>query len=305
MLNDNLKSYLHLHFIVFIWGFTAVLGALISLNALPLVWFRMTLALGFMFIYICYKKFSLRVRLKTVIGFLFAGLIIALHWLTFFKAIKVSNISITLACLSTGAFFASLLEPILKRRKIIWYEVFFSIIVVVGLGIIFRVEGDYLEGIILGLTSAFLSALFSVVNSNYAKKYNASIISFYEILGGVTFLSIFLLFNHNFNIAFFTISINDWIYLAILSSFCTAYAFIASVKVMKFLSPYTVMLTINLEPIYGIILAVIIFHEKERMKFEFYIGAILILSTVILNGIVKYYKKPNVEIENNDELAVK
>ena len=300
MLNDNLKSYLHLHFIVFIWGFTAILGALITLDALPLVWFRMALAVGFMFLYILYKKYSFKVPTKTLVGFLFAGLIIALHWLTFFKAIKVSNISITLACLSTGALFASFLEPILQKKRIVWYEVFFSIIVVFGLWIIFRVEGHYFEGIILALSSAFLSALFSVVNSNYAKKYNPAIISFYEILGGVGFLSVFMLFTESFNSAFFNISLNDWIYLAILSSVCTAYAFIASVKVMKFLSPYTVMLTINLEPIYGIVLAVIIFEEKEKMSFEFYLGALLILSTVILNGIVKYYIKPKVKIQSNE-----
>lgn len=291
MPNDNIKSYLHLHLIVFIWGFTAVLGALITLDALPLVWYRMSIATVFILLYVGLKRFSLRVPPKILLGFLFAGLIIALHWLTFFKAIKVSNVSVTLACLSTGAFFTSLLEPLLNGRKIIWYEVFFGIIVVLGLGIIFKVEGHYVEGILLALTSAFLSALFSVINSKYAKAYNAAVISFYEILGGVLFLSIYMLFTQGFSVNFFKISASDWLYLAILSSVCTAYAFIASVKVMKFLSPYTVMLTINLEPIYGILLAVIVFEEKEKMSTGFYIGAVIILSTVILNGIVKHFKK--------------
>lgn len=291
MPSDNLKSYLYLHLIVFIWGFTAVLGALISLDALPLVWYRMSIATVFIVLYIWFKKIPYRVPTKVLVGFLFAGLIIALHWLTFFKAIKVSNVSITLACLSTGAFFTSLLEPLLNGRKIIVYEVFFGIIVILGLGIIFKVEGNYLQGILYALSSAFLSALFSVVNSKYAKIYNPSIISFYEIFGGVLFISVYLLFTNSFDASFFKIKLSDWLYLAILSSVCTAYAFIASVKIMKFLSPYTVMLTINLEPIYGIILAVLVFNEKEKMSFEFYIGAIIILSTVILNGIVKYYKK--------------
>ena len=291
MPNDNIKSYLHLHLIVFIWGFTAVLGALITLDALPLVWYRMSIATVFILLYVGLNRFSLRVPPKILLGFLFAGLIIALHWLTFFKAIKVSNVSVTLACLSTGAFFTSLLEPLLNGRKIIWYEVFFGIIVVLGLGIIFKVEGHYVEGILLALTSAFLSALFSVINSKYAKAYNAAVISFYEILGGVLFLSIYMLFTQGFSVNFFKISASDWLYLAILSSVCTAYAFIASVKVMKFLSPYTVMLTINLEPIYGILLAVIVFEEKEKMSTGFYIGAVIILSTVILNGIVKHFKK--------------
>jgi drug/metabolite transporter (DMT)-like permease len=293
MQNVNLKSYLHLHFIVFIWGFTAVIGALISLDAMPLVWYRMVLAIGFILIYMAYKKMSLHVPPKAIIGFLFAGLIIALHWFTFFKAIKVSNISVTLACLSTGAFFTSLLEPLFFGRKVIWYEVLFGLMVVAGLYIIFNVEGDSLYGILLALTSAFLSALFSVINGKYAKEYNPTVISFYELLGGVLFFSVFLWFSSSFTTSFFTVSSSDWFYLAILSSFCTAYAFIASVKVMQHLSPYTVMLTINLEPIYGIILAIIVFQEKEKMSAGFYIGALIILLTVIINGFVKYFKKEN------------
>jgi len=251
----------------------------------------MSLATIFILLFIALKKISLKISLKTLVGFLFAGLIITLHWIAFFQAIKVSNISVTLACLSTGAFFTSLLEPLLHGRKIILYEVLFGIMVVIGLGIIFKVESNYVEGIILALSSAFLSALFSVINSKYAKRYNSAIISFYEIMSGVLFISIYLLFTSGFDSSFFEIKLSDWIYLAILSSICTAYAFIASVKVMKYLSPYTVMLTINLEPIYGIILAVIVFSEKEKMSVEFYVGALIILSTVILNGMVKYYKK--------------
>ena len=288
MPNDNLKSYLHLHLIVFIWGFTAILGELITLDALPLVWFRMLLAVGFIILFMAYKKTNFVVPRKTIFGFLLLGLVIALHWLTFFKAIKVSNVSVTLACLSTGAFFTSFLEPILYRRKVIWYEVLFGLIVVGGLYIIFNVEGDYYLGIILALTSAFLSALFSVINGKYAKMYDSTVISFYELTGGVLCFSIYLLLSNSFSKDFFILQPSDWIYLLILSSICTAYAFIASVRVMKFISPYTVMLTINLEPVYGIILALLIFKDKEKMSSEFYFGAILILITVILNGVIKY-----------------
>ena len=293
MPSDNLKSYLHLHFIVFIWGFTAVLGALISLDALPLVWFRMLFAVGFIAIYMLYKKMSIKISNKTTLQFLFAGFIIALHWFTFFKAIKVSNISVTLACLSTGAFFTSLLEPILYRKKIVLYEVFFGLLVVFGLYIIFNVEGNYLYGMLIALTSAFLSALFAVINSQFVKKYDPIVISFYELSGGVVFFTFLLFVTQSFTPTFFILSLKDLMYLLILSSVCTAYAFIASTAVMKFLSPYTVMLTINLEPIYGIILAVLIFKEKERMSFEFYIGAIIILLTILMNVVIKSYKKRN------------
>ena len=290
MLNDNMKSYLHLHLIVFIWGFTAVLGALISLDALPLVWFRMLFAVGFIAVYIYFKKISLRISKKVLLQFLFSGLIIALHWFTFFHAIKISNISITLACLSTGALFTSLLEPILYGKKIVRYEVFFGFLVVFGLYIIFKVEGNYFLGIIIALTSAFLSALFAVINSKFVKEHDPTIISFYELTGGVIFFTFLLFFNHSFSPTFFQLSAQDLMYLLILSSVCTAYAFIASTSVMKFLSPYTVMLTINLEPIYGIVLAVLIFKDKERMSFEFYIGAFIILLTVLLNAIIKSQK---------------
>ena len=291
MQNDNLKSYLHLHLIVFIWGFTAILGALISLEALDLVWFRMTFAVGFIVLYVLIKKINLSITPKVFIKLLILGLVIALHWLTFFKAIKVSNVSVTLACLSTGALFTSVLEPFFYKKRIVYYEVFFGLLVVAGLYIIFQVEGNFLEGILLALTSAFLSALFSVMNGKLAQQYDSTVISFYELLGGVLFLSVFLAFTGSFTGEFFNLSGSDLVYLLILSSVCTAYAFIASVKVMKHISPYTVMLTINLEPIYGIILAVLIFKEKEQMSTAFYFGALIILTTVIANGVVKYYLK--------------
>jgi drug/metabolite transporter (DMT)-like permease len=291
MQNDNLKSYLHLHVIVFIWGFTAVLGKLISLEALDLVWYRMLFASVIMTFVVLISKINLKVPFTVFVGFVVSGIIIAVHWLTFYQAIKVSNVSITLACLSTGAFFASILEPIFYNRKIIWYEVLFGLIVIFGLGIIFKVETKYATGIYLAVTSAFLSALFSVINGKYAKEYNPNVISVYELSSGFLFLSIFLYFADSFTPTFFALSSNDLIWLFLLSSVCTAYAFSASVKVMKFLSPFTVMLTINLEPIYGIILVLLIFPENEKMSPMFYIGALIILATVIANGIVKNRKK--------------
>lgn len=306
MLSDNVKSYLHLHLIVFIWGFTAVLGALISLDALPLVWFRMLFAVGFIAVYIYFKKLSLKVTPFVLLQFLFSGLIIALHWFTFFYAIKISNISITLACLSTGALFASIIEPVLFGKKIVWYEMLSGLIAILGLyfvavsasskteglfASIFNGGNKFLLGIGFALVSAFLSAFFAVINSKLVQKHDATVISFYELSGGVVFFTFLLLATHSFSSDFFMLSAKDFMYLMILSSVCTAYAFIASTSVMKFLSPYTVMLTINLEPIYGIILAVLIFEEKEKMSFEFYIGAFIILLTVLLNAFIKYRKK--------------
>ena len=287
MQNDKLLNYFHLHFIVFIWGFTAVLGALISIDAIPLVWYRMFLASGFIFLYIRFRKDSLQFPIKVLIGFFIAGLVIALHWLAFFGAIKISNVSVTLAIMSTGALFASLLEPLLYGRKIIWYEVVFGGIVVVGLYLIFKVETQYFWGILLALCASFLGALFSVINGKFALKYKASVISFYEILSGFLCITLYLVFSGSYNASFFSLSVNDWIFLLILASACTAYAFIASVHVMKWISPYTVMLTINLEPVYGIILALLILGDSENMSPQFYIGTAIILITVVANGIIK------------------
>lgn len=291
MLSVNFKNHLHLHLIVFIWGFTAILGELITLDALPLVWTRILIAVGFVFLFIKLSKRSLVLNIKTITLFFICGFVIAIHWLTFFHAIKISNISITLACISTGAFFTSLLEPIFYKRKIIWYEVFLGIMVVVGLLIIFSFETQYIEGILTALLSAALSATFSIINGKFANKYDSLIISFYELLGGLFVLTVFLFLLGDFNAQVFNFQGFDWLWLLILGSVCTAYPFIATIDIMKYLSPYTVMLTINLEPIYGTILAVILFTENEKMTPAFYIGAIIILSTVILNTYFKKLKK--------------
>lgn len=285
--NVKTLNYLHLHFIVFIWGFTAVLGALISIDAIPLVWYRMLIAAGLIFVYLKIRKTKLHFKTITLLGFSLAGIIIALHWITFFAAIKASNVSVTLAVISTGAFFTSLLEPIFYNRKVIWYEVLFGLFVIAGLYIIFEVETHFVTGILLALASAFLSALFSVINGKFAVKYEASAISFWELLTGAVCITIYLLSTGKFDATFFSLSSSDWMYLLILASACTAYAFIASVHVMRWIKPYTVMLTINMEPIYGIILALLILGDSENMSPQFYYGAMIIIATVIANGIIK------------------
>ena len=295
MQSDKLKNYLHLHFLVLIAGFTAILGELISIESIPLVWYRMTIAGVLMFLFIKFKKMSLKVPLKEVIRFSIAGVIIALHWITFFAAIKASNISITLAMFSTGAFFASLIEPLFYKRKIIGYEIIFGFIVIAGVVLITQTELQYLLGIALGISSALFSTLFAVLNGQFVKKYKASVISFYEFVSGVLFMSIFIAFTGDgFDASYFQLSSSDWICLFILASICTAYAFIASIHVMKHITPYTLVLTYNLEPIYGIVLAVILFPQTETMRPLFYVGAALIISTVLLNAMFKNINKPKI-----------
>ena len=218
---------------------------------------------------------------------LLGGILISLHWVTFFLAIKVATVSVALATMSTGAFFTAILEPILYKRKMIWYEILFGLMVIIGLLIIFKVETQYAYGIGLALISSFLAAVFSLINGKLVHVAPPSLISFYELGAGVVFLSIYLTASGAFSSSFFHLSSDDWIFIFILASVCTAYAFIASVKVMRHLSPYTVMLTINLEPVYGIILAFFLLGKEEKMSPLFYLGAGIILVTVIANGMLK------------------
>ncbi len=292
MPNAKLKNYLHLHFLVFIAGFTAILGELISIGSTALVWYRMLIAGILMFVYIKLIRLKIKVDAKTKLKFFGAGIIIALHWITFFEAINQSNVSITLAMFSTGAFFASFIEPLIYKRRIIWYEIIFGIIVIIGVFLITQSEIKYINGIILGISSALFSTLFAVINGRFIEAHQATVISFYEFISGVAFLTLFIvLFQDGFSTEFFTLSSNDWIYLFILASVCTAYAFIGSVDVMRHISPYTVILTYNLEPIYGISLALLLFPETEIMSTQFYYGAILILITVLMDAFLKNYKQ--------------
>jgi drug/metabolite transporter (DMT)-like permease len=191
MPNAKFKNYLHLHFLVFIAGFTAILGELITIKAIPLVWFRMVIAVVLMFIYIKITKVNIKVSLKAIVKFSIAGIIIALHWITFFGSINESNISIALAMFSTGAFFASFIEPIIFKRTVIWYEILFGILIIIGVFIITQSEIKYIKGILLGVSAALFSTLFAVLNGSFLKKHTATVISFYEFLGGIIFITIF------------------------------------------------------------------------------------------------------------------
>ncbi len=292
MPNAKLKHYLHLHLLVFIAGFTAILGELITIGALELVWYRMAIAGLLIFSFIKLTKVNIKITKRAFWQFSVAGVIIALHWITFFEAINQANVSIALAMFSSGAFFASFIEPLFFKRRILAYEILFGLVVIIGVVLITSSQMNYLYGIVLGLSSALFSSLFAVINGGFIKRYNATVISFYEFISGVAFLTVFILVSGTrFNAQFFSLSSSDWIYLFILASICTAYAFIGAVEVMRYISPFTVILSYNLEPLYGITIALFLFPETEQMSFQFYIGAILVLTTVLCDAILKNYRK--------------
>lgn len=274
-----------LHLIVFIYGFTAILGKLISIGSGQLVWWRMVIAAVVIAAY-SYSQGKIKKSLLER-GWLYAivGLIIAAHWITFFEAIKVSNVSVTLACLSASALFTALIEPLLFRRKVDPFELIFGAMVVAGLLLIFRFETDYTWGITLALISAFLASAFNTTNGLLIRKDNPYRISLVEMIGGVIGISAYLIYRGQFNAGLFEVPVLDWVWLLILGVICTAFAFVVGVKVMEELTPFTVSLTINLEPVYGIILAYLIFDDSERMSPQFYVGTVIIMASLYLNAL--------------------
>jgi len=286
-MQGNSNQYLQLHLIVFIWGFTAILGKLISLDAVTLVWYRIFFTVISIFIFMKIVKIDFRLKKKEVLQIMGIGAIIAAHWTTFFLAIKISNVSITLASLSTGAFFVSIIDPIINKRKPVFYETMLGLVVVLGIYLILNVEVNYQTGVYVALLSTFLASLFSVLSSKIANKWDSTVITFYQMLGGILTLSLVIPFMGDDMVNFKIPAGMDLVYLIILATICTAYTFIAIMKLMRFLSAFTVVLTVNLEPVYGIIMAYFIFGESETMSPKFYVGTFVIISTVFLNSWLK------------------
>ncbi len=276
-----------MHFIVLIFGFTGILGALISLSSPQLVWYRMGIAFVVLLGFAVGTSRRAFPPGKAAWRFLGTGFIIAAHWITFFEAIKVANVSATLATMSSATLFTALLEPLFFRRRIHWYEVVLGGVMIGGLVMIFQFEPDLQFGILFALLSAFLAALFTVINGRFIKRYAPVSISLYEMAGGTLLITLYLLLRSDIDAAMFMVPPLEFFYIFLLGSVCTAFAFVASVRVMRSLSPFTVALTINMEPVYGILLAFFIFGESERMTPGFYAGAVVIIAAMFANSWLK------------------
>ena len=254
----------------FLWGFTAILGKLIQANAEVLVFYRMLFASVFLYLFIrIIKKDSIKVSKKLLLKLVGIGSLMAFHWLFFFSSIKVSNVSIALSCLGTSTLFAALLEPLIFKRKIDVSEIVMGIVIVICISLIFKVEFQYKLGIIYGLICALLGTIFSVFNGKLYGKTSSGNIIFYEIFGGWLVISLYYVFSGQIS-QIGEISYRDLALLTLLASVFTAYPMFESVNLMKYISPFTLILTVNLEPIYGIILAFFIFGESEKMSTVFY-----------------------------------
>jgi drug/metabolite transporter (DMT)-like permease len=297
-----LYNHLKLHLIVFIYGFTAILGKLISLSAIHLVWYRMLIAALVLFFLLKINKTNALLPRRELSKIFGVGLIVGAHWITFFGAVKLSNVSVTLVCLSSATLFTSLLEALFHTKRIKITEVVIGLVIIAGIYLIFQFETRYWQGIVVATISAFLAAVFTVINSRLVKVHRARIISFYEMLAGFAGISLYLLFTNGLSILKILPPFADIVYLLILGIVCTAFAFVVQVDVMKKLSAYIVALTINLEPVYGILLAFFIFGTSEYMSAGFYIGTFFIMLSVFGYPIWVHYneKKQN----NNSALTI-
>ena len=295
-------STFRLHLIVFLWGFTAILGKLIHANAEVLVFYRMLFASVFLYLFIrIIKKDSIKVSKKLLLKLVGIGSLMAFHWLFFFSSIKVSNVSIALSCLGTSTLFAALLEPLIFKRKIDVSEIVMGIVIVICISLIFKVEFQYKLGIIYGLICALLGTIFSVFNGKLYGKTSSGNIIFYEIFGGFLVITLYYVFSGQIS-QIGEISYRDLALLTLLASVFTAYPMFESVNLMKYISPFTLILTVNLEPIYGIILAFFIFGESEKMSAVFYGASLVMILAIVINGVIKARKKSKeIAIENTQE----
>ncbi len=282
------KNLLFLHFIVFIWGFTAILGKLISIPAVELTWYRMLIAALSLLGISLFKRKTFQINAKKTWSIILVGFIVALHWISFFQAIKISNISIALVCFSSCALFTAIIEPLFFKKQLSIVEIILGLFSIIGIYIIFQFEYQYFWGILFALLSALLASVFSVFNKKFIDEgQNSLVISTIEMFSGVAGISLYLLYKSQVGAINMNISFADLVYLLALGIICTAFAFWASVKIMETLSAYIISLTVNLEPIYGIILAFMIFGEDEKMTSGFYLGAMIVMLAVFSYPILK------------------
>ena len=290
---STLKHKTLLHLIILMWGFTGILGKLIHLEAFIIVWYRVVIAFVALGIGMLLLKKSFQVKhTSELIKIGAVGVLVGLHWLTFYKAIQLSTASFGVLCLSTTALHVSWIEPIVMKRRTSWLEVVFGLIVVFG---IYIVSADFdkndSDALVYGLFSALFAAGFAVFNTKLAEKNTSSQISFYEMLSAAIFISIVLLFQGRLDFHVLKMTYSDFWWLLFLGVLCTSFAFLAMVEIMKALGAFTVSLSINLEPIYTFILAIFILNENEVLGFNFYAGSAIILLVVLTNAVIKSITK--------------
>ena len=277
------QSLLKLHLAVFLAGFTGILGRLITLNEGLLVWYRLLITVVTMWLLFSLTKKLTRISKPDFLKLTGIGFLAALHWVTFYGSIKYANVSVGLVCFSAVGFFTAFIEPLIVKKKINWIEVLLGLLVMIGIYIIFRFDTHYKTGIILGIISALLIAVVMISIRQFVQRINPETLLTYQLTGGFVVLSAFMpLYLHWFPVSTILPGWENFGWLLILAWFCSVWAFQLSAQVLKKLSAFTVNLTYNLEPIYGIALAFIIYNEAKELNKGFYYGLLLIILSVVL-----------------------
>jgi drug/metabolite transporter (DMT)-like permease len=295
------SDYLKLHFIVFLWGFSAILGKFVEIPAVEMVLFRAILAAAGMAMVIVASKGRFAVTTTELTRLILIGFIVAVHWISFFGSARVSNVSVSLVGFATNSLWAALLEPWFNNTRMKKFEIILGCVVVAGLYIIFSFDFQYKLGLAIAIVGGFTSALFSCFNSRMVRSVPARTITFYEMIGVFIATLLFLPFYKQFwaegQVLQLAPSFSDWVCIALLAGVCSVYAYTVAVELMKRVSVFMIQLTLNLEPLYGIIMAVIIFQENKSLNLNFYIGTLVILAAVLMYPVLKKRFEPKVLIE--------
>ncbi len=285
------KAFIQLHIAVFLAGFTAILGKLITLDAGILVWYRMFITFITLAIILLFSKQFVLLSFKDSLRIFVVGTIVALHWVAFYASVKFSNVAVSLTCLSAVGFFTAIIEPVIQKRRIDLYELLLGLFAIAGIYLIFDFHPQYKMGILFGLIAALLASIFPVLNKNLLHKFSPKTVALYEMFGGCAALSIILPFYFIMvPSATYLPTMEDWLWLLLLAWVCTVFTFILQLNALKKISSFTANLTYNLEPVYGIILGFIIFHENKYLKSGFYFGLGLILIAVVLQMVRERYR---------------
>lgn len=282
-----------LHVAVFLAGFTAILGKLIGLNEGLLVWYRLLITVVSLFIILYFRKELQRLSLKEGFRIFGVGAIVALHWVSFYGSVKYSTVAVSLTCFSSIGFFTAFLEPLIMRRRIDFVEVFLGLLAIAGIYLIFSFNPEFKTGIIFGIISSLLASIFPILNKLLLRKHSPKTVTIYEMTGGLLALTFIIPFYlQAYPAAYYLPTSTDFLWLLVLAWFCTVLSFDLQLNALKKISPFTANLTYNLEPVYGIILGFLIFHENKFLSGGFYLGLGCILMAVFLQMVRMRKIKP-------------
>lgn len=286
------KAFLQLHAAVLLAGFTGILGRLITLNEGLLVWYRLLLTVITLWIFFAITGKIKRITLSEMMRIFAVGFIAAMHWVTFYGSIKYANVSVALVCFSAIGFFTALLEPLLLKKKFSWQEIVLGLMVMAGIYLIFHFDPKYKTGIVIGIVSALLASLFPIFNRSFLQRHSPETVTLYELTGGFLTLSLLMPFYLRlFEADHYIPTVPDFLWLLVLAWFCTVLAFQLSMNALRKISAFTVNLSFNLEPLYGIALAFLVYHENQHLGPSFYLGLGLIVLSVVLQSIRVYAQR--------------